>query len=105
MTKFIQIQTTTPKRSDAIKIAEALAKKRLSACPQIIGPIESVFRWKGKLVREKEWLCLIKTTKKHYKEVEKTIRKIHTYDLPEIVALPIVEGSKEYLNWVNGETR
>ena|SRR3989338_10501107 len=103
MTKFIQIQTTTPKRSDAIKIAEALAKKRLSACTQIIGPIESVFRWKGKLVREKEWLCLIKTKKSLYQKVEREIKKIHPYDLPEIIATPIISGSKGYLNWIKKE--
>ena len=103
MTKFIQIQTTTPKRSDAIKIAEALAKKRLSACTQIIAPIESDFRWKGKLVREKEWLCLIKTKKSLYQKVEREIKKIHPYDLPEIIATPIISGSKGYLNWIKKE--
>jgi len=103
MTKFIQIQTTTPKRSDAIKIAEALAKKRLSACTQIIGPIESVFRWKGKLVREKEWLCLIKTKKNLYKKVENEIKKIHPYKLPEIIATPITLGNKDYINWIESE--
>ena len=103
MTKFIQIQTTTPKRSDAIKIAEALAKKRLSACTQIIGPIESVFRWKGKLVREKEWLCLIKTKKNLYRKVENEIKKIHPYKLPEIIATPITLGNKDYINWIESE--
>ena len=103
MTKFIQIQTTTPKRSDAIKIAEVLAKKRLSACTQIIGPIESVFRWKGKLVREKEWLCLIKTKKNLYKKVENEIKKIHPYKLPEIIATPITLGNKDYINWIESE--
>ena len=103
MTKFIQIQTTVPKRSEAVKIAEALVKKKLSACTQIIGPIESVFRWKGKLVREKEWLCLIKTKKNLYKKVENEIKKIHPYKLPEIIATPIISGSKEYLSWIESE--
>ena len=105
MTPFIQIHTTTPKKNEAIKIAEALAKRRLSACTQIIGPVESVFRWKGKLVREKEWLCLIKTKKSLYKKVESEIRKIHPYKLPEIIAVPIVAGSKEYLAWIEKETK
>ena len=103
MTPFIQIQTTTPKKNEAIKIAEALAKRRLSACTQIIGPVESVFRWKGKLVREKEWLCLIKTKKSLYQKVEREIKKIHLYDLPEIIATPIISGSKGYLNWIKKE--
>ena len=103
MTKFIQIQTTTPKRSDAIKIAEALAKKRLSACTQILGPVESVFYWKGKLQREKEWLCLIKTKKNLYKKVENEIKKIHPYKLPEIIATPITLGNKDYINWIESE--
>ena len=105
MTKFIQVETTVPKRSEARKIAEVLARKKLSACTQIIGPVESVFRWKGKLVREKEWLCLIKTKKSLYKKVESEIRKIHPYKLPEIIAVPIVAGSKEYLAWIEKETK
>ena len=103
MTKFIQVETTVPKRSEARKIAEVLAKKKLSACTQILGPVESVFYWKGKLQREKEWLCLIKTKKNLYKKVENEIKKIHPYKLPEIIATPITLGNKDYINWIESE--
>ena len=103
--KFIKISTTLPKRSDAIKIAEMLAQKKLSACTQIIGPMESVFRWRGKLRKAKEWLCLIKTKKSLYKKVENEIKKIHPYDVPEIVAVPIIEGNREDLKWVSKEAK
>ncbi|MEK7569629.1 MAG: divalent-cation tolerance protein CutA [Patescibacteria group bacterium] len=101
--KFIQIQTAVPKKGDAVKIAEVLAKKKLSACTQVVGPVESTFRWKGKILREKEWLCLIKTKKSLYKKVEHEIKKIHPYEVPEIITTPIVAGSQEYLNWIEKE--
>ena len=103
MTQFIQIQTAVPKMNDARKIAEILARKKLSACTQITGPVESVYKWKGKLVQQKEWLCLIKTKKNLYKKVENEIKKIHPYKLPEIIATPIISGSKGYLNWIKKE--
>lgn len=102
---FIQISTTVPKKSAAEKIARVLAAKKLSACTQIIGPVQSVFRWKEKIRKEKEWLCLIKTKKSLYKKVEQEIKKLHPYKLPEIIATLVVEGSKEYLNWVNKEVK
>lgn len=102
--KYIQISTTVAKRSDAERIAKILSKKNLSACTQIVGPITSVYRWKGKLEKSKEWLCIIKTKRTLYKSIEKAIKNIHPYELPEIVATPIIEGSREYLGWIQKET-
>lgn len=98
--KYIQISTAVAKRSDAERIAKILSKKNLSACTQIIGPVTSIYKWKGKTKKSKEWLCIIKTESVHYKATEKTIKEIHPYKLPEIVAVPIVEGSREYLRWM-----
>src|SRR4030042_4212811 len=95
--KYIQIATTVTKKGDAERIAKILSKKNLSACTQIVGPITSVYRWKGKLEKSKEWLCIIKTKRKLYESIEKEIRNIHPYELPENVATPIIEGSREYL--------
>ncbi len=101
--KYIQISTTVAQRSDAGRIAKILSKKNLSACTQIVGPITSVYRWKGKLEKSKEWLCIIKTKRTLYKSIEKAIKNIHPYELPEIVATPIIEGSREYLGWIQKE--
>ncbi len=101
--EFIQIYTTAAKKNDAEHIAKVLSGKNLSACTQIIGPITSVYQWKGKTEKSKEWLCLIKSTKGNYKKIEKIIKKIHPYELPEIIAVPIIEGSREYFNWMEKE--
>ena len=102
---FLQVFTTVPKKSDAEKIAQSLVRRKLSACAQIVGPVESVYNWKGKVEKSKEWLCIIKTKQSLYKKVEKEIQKIHPYELPEVIALPITEGSKKYLSWVSKEIR
>ena len=103
--RYIQISTTVAKRSDAERIARILSEKKLSACAQIIGPITSVYRWKSKIKKSKEWLCSIKSKKSHYKKIEQTIKKIHPYKLPEIMAVPIVEGSREYFGWMLNQSK
>ncbi len=101
--KYIQISTTVAKRSDAERIAKILSDKKLSACTQIIGPITSVYRWRGKIEKSKEWLCVTKTKKSKYRKIEKAIKDIHPYELPEIIATPIIAGSQEYLRWIQKE--
>ena len=101
--KYIQVFTTVKKRSDADRIAEILSKKKLSACTQIIGPIMSFFRWKGKVKKSKEWLCIAKAKRSRYKKIEKVIKEIHPYKLPEIIATSIIAGSREYLEWMQKE--
>jgi len=101
--EFIQVSTTIEKREDAEKIAQALIEGRLSACVQIVGPINSIYRWKGKVERTEEWLCLIKTERNLYKQVERTIVKLHPYETPELVATPIIIGSGDYLHWLREE--
>jgi periplasmic divalent cation tolerance protein len=101
--KYIQIITTVEKRSDAEKMAEHLLERRLAACVQIMGPISSHYRWKGKIEKAEEWLCFIKSKKSIYHKIEKAIIKLHPYEIPEIIALPIITGSKKYLKWLNKE--
>ena len=103
MKEYVQIFTTTGKREDAEKVARTLVQKRLAGCVQIVGPIQSTYWWKNRIESAEEWLCLIKGEKSLYKEVEKTIREIHPYETPEITAVPIVAGSKEYLEWLHHE--
>ena len=103
--EYLQVFTTTEKKEDAEKIAKALVEKRLAGCVQIIGPIASTYRWKGAIETAEEWLCFIKSKKALYGELEKAIVEIHPYEIPEIIALPIVAGSKGYLEWLGGELR
>lgn len=104
MKSYIQLSTTTATKEDARKIARYLVEQKLAACAQIIGPIESIYTWKGEVETAGEWLCLIKTRENLFGKVEAAIKKLHTYETPEIIAVPIVQGSKEYLNWLDEET-
>ena len=103
MEGFIQVITTTEKKDDAERIARTLVETRLAACVQIVGPIMSIYRWKGKIETAGEWLCLIKGRKQSYGAIERTIRSLHTYETPEIIAVPITAGSRDYLDWLRGE--
>jgi len=98
--KYIQVVTTISGKSGADKIAKSLIDKRLAACVQIAGPIKSVYRWKGKIETAKEWVCVIKTRKNLYEKVEEAIKKIHPYEVPEIIAVPIAAANKDYLKWI-----
>jgi periplasmic divalent cation tolerance protein len=103
MSDAIQVVTTVASREEADKIASDLVARRLAACVQVAGPIASTYRWQGKVETSQEWLCKIKTRLSHYAAVEAAIRELHSYDVPEIVALPIVAGSRAYLDWLAGE--
>jgi periplasmic divalent cation tolerance protein len=105
MKSYIQISTTTETKEQAQKIAQYIVETKLAACVQISGPIKSIYRWKGKIETADEWLCLIKTRAIFYNKVETTIKKLHSYETPEIIAVPIVKGSKKYLNWIDHELR
>jgi periplasmic divalent cation tolerance protein len=98
--QFIQVTTTTASVEEARQIAQALVERRLAACVQIVGPVESVFRWEGKLEMAAEWQCVIKTTLARYGVVEQAIRRHHSYEVPEIIATEIVDGSEDYLRWL-----
>ena len=105
MSGYVQVITTTGKKKDAEKMAEFLVEKRLAACVQIFGPITSVYWWEGRTEKANEWFCLIKTTRALYENVESAIRKIHPYKVPEILAIPVVAGSKDYLSWLDGTVK
>jgi periplasmic divalent cation tolerance protein len=97
----IVILTNCASRKEAQKIAHVLVEKRLAACVNAVAsPVESIYRWKGKLETAKEFPLIIKTSRAKFAAVERAIREIHSYDVPEIIALPIVEGSRAYLSWL-----
>ena len=103
--EYIQVQTTTEKMEDAQKITRALLERRLAGCVQIVGPIVSSYWWKGKIEMAEEWLCLIKSRQDLFEELEKAIVELHPYETPEIIATPIVAGSRDYLAWLNDELK
>ena len=105
MPDFIQVVTTTEQRADADQIAQALVESQLAACVQIVGPITSIYRWKGKVETAQEWQCWAKTRAELYAEVEQKIRQLHPYEVPEILALPVLAGSASYLQWLEAETK
>jgi periplasmic divalent cation tolerance protein len=95
--------TTTTTNKLAEKIAEALVKKKLAACVQLL-PIQSLYTWKKKAKKEKEITPLIKSRSDKFKEIEKLIKKLHPYEVPEIIEIKIDRGSKDYLGWISKVT-
>jgi periplasmic divalent cation tolerance protein len=100
MTDYLQIMTTIDSKDAAQAIAQALVEQHLAGCVQVIGPITSSYRWEGRIETDEEWLCLIKTAAGRYSEVEAVIRGLHSYDEPEILAVPVATGSAGYLQWL-----
>jgi len=105
MAEYLQVLTTAGSEGEAERIASLLVNRRLAACVQVVGPIVSRYRWQGTIEEAKEWQCLAKTAASHYAEVEAAIREVHSYEEPEIVATPIVAGSRGYLDWVGAEVQ
>ena len=100
----VLVFTNAPDREVAERIAEALVEKRLAACVSVLGGCTSVYRWQGDVERAQEIPLLIKTRLARYPEVEATIRHLHPYELPEVIAVPLTQGLPEYLQWVAEET-
>jgi periplasmic divalent cation tolerance protein len=99
------VLVTCPTLVLARKIARAVVQKRLAACVNVVrSPIESFYTWKGKLESAREHLLLIKTTAARLPQLEKEVKRLHTYDVPEFIALPITEGSADYLSWLSETT-
>jgi periplasmic divalent cation tolerance protein len=96
------VLVTCPSVAVARKIARGVVQRRLAACVNVIlSPVESVYRWKGKVERAREYLLVLKTRAKCLAELEREVARLHSYDVPEFVALPITEGSKKYLSWMD----
>jgi periplasmic divalent cation tolerance protein len=102
---YLQVLTTIDSEEAAERLGEALVERRLAACVQVIGPISSRYRWQGKVERSTEWMCVAKTEAARYAELEAAIRELHSYDEPEVVATPIVAGSRGYLDWIGNSIK
>ncbi|MDD5449204.1 MAG: divalent-cation tolerance protein CutA [Candidatus Omnitrophica bacterium] len=103
--RYITIFITASSRKEAEKIALSLLKKRLVACANIFGGVDSIFSWKGKIDKAEETLIILKTKRNLFKKIVLEVKKIHSYKTPEIIAAPIIEGSKDYLEWINRNTQ
>jgi periplasmic divalent cation tolerance protein len=97
---YIVVMVTTASKQEAEKIAQRVLKERLIACANIIGPVSSLFNWSGKMEKAEEYLIFMKSRKDLFEKLAETVKALHSYEVPEIIVLPIVEGSKEYLDWL-----
>ncbi len=92
--------------TEARRIARAVVSKRLAACANVVmTPVESVYRWKGKVEKAREFLMVLKTTSKRLPALEKEVKRLHSYDVPEFIALSITAGSTDYLGWLQENVR
>lgn len=102
-TNYIVVFTTVGDEKEAEDISREILSHKLAACVNIISDISSSYWWEGKIENAQEVLLIIKTKRVLFKELEALIKKHHTYEVPEIIALPIIYGSEEYLNWIDDE--
>ena len=97
---YIIVLATTNSKQEAENIAQKLLEQKLIACANIVGPISSHFHWDGKVEQAEEFLVLMKSRSDLFEEISETVGKLHSYEVPEIIALPIMAGSKAYLDWL-----
>lgn len=100
----IVVFITAPKEEEAVKIARALVNERLAGCVNILKNIRSIYSWEGKIEDEKEFLMIAKTRKSLFKPLQARVKELHSYTVPEIIAVPIIEGSADYLKWLKEVT-
>ena len=103
--QVLVILVTAVNQREAARIGEEMVNARLAACANIIPGIQSIYRWKGKVVKEQEALLILKSTTSRYRVLEKAIMAMHTYEIPEIIALSVKKGLDRYIGWVRSETQ
>ena len=103
MADRLLVLMTAGSQGEADRIASELVGARLAACVNVVPGITSVYRWQGEVQRDQEWLLVAKTRREALDRLVAHVRQIHSYDVPEVIALPVVDGSEAYLRWVDGE--
>jgi|SRR5215471_19176126 len=103
MTDKIVILGTASSAAEAEAIARRLVDERLAACVNVVAGVRSFYRWKGKVEDSSEWLLVIKSSRSRFEGLRAVLEKVHSYEVPEVIALPVVEGAKNYLHWMDGE--
>jgi periplasmic divalent cation tolerance protein len=105
VTDKVVILVTAASKKECRKIAKHLVEAKLAACVNITPAIESVYRWEGKIARDQEYQLFIKSTRELFPEIKAAVSKLHSYHTPEIICLPIIEGSRNYLQWVGDSVK
>ena len=103
MVEVVQVVTTASTREEADRLAAELVARRLAGCVQVIGPISSTYHWQGRIETSQEWLCVAKSMRSHYPRLAAAIRELHSYEVPEILAFPAIEGAADYVQWLQSE--
>jgi periplasmic divalent cation tolerance protein len=103
--EYLQVQTTTDSRAEAMDLARAAVEARLAACGQVAGPVASTYWWNEEIERSEEWFVFFKLPADRYEALAAFLAERHSYDEPEIVATPFAAGSASFLNWITEETR
>ena len=103
--RYLQVQTTTDSRAEAVELGRSAVEARLAACAQVAGPVVSSYWWEGDLERAEEWLLYLKLPAARYQELADFLTQRHSYDEPEIIATAIVAGSAAYLSWIEEVTK
>jgi periplasmic divalent cation tolerance protein len=101
----VVILVTVSTEDEGRKIARHLVEARLAACVNITPPIESFYRWEGEIADDKEYQLFIKSTRELFPEIQEAVSKLHSYQMPEIICLPIIDGSQDYLGWVGDSVK
>lgn len=101
--KIIIVFVTVPGLREGTRISRAILTSRLAACVNVIPAIQSIYKWDGKIVQEKEAMLVLKTTRPQYQKLERKIKELHPYEVPEIIAIPLICGSSQYVEWVTRE--
>lgn len=104
MADYIEVHVTAGDRDEAARISRVAVERRLAACAQTVGPITSTYWWEGKVEESEEWLVLFKTTADLFDKLAASVRETHSYDVPEIIAVPVRAGISDYLSWITKET-
>ena len=105
MTNAVRVETTIDSREAANALAKQLVERRLVACAQVVGPISSTYWWEGKVTTDEEYLIVCKTAKARVDDLRSAINELHSYDVPEILAVDVDSGNPAYLDWIESETR
>ena len=103
--KEVVVLITAPSRPEAKKIAQALVKEKLAACVNLIASVQSIYEWQGKICDDREVLMVCKSRKALFSQLVQRVQALHSYTVPEIIALPIEAGSSDYLQWIREVTR
>ncbi len=105
MTPAIVVLVTVGSEREAETIATVLLEERLAACVNVTSPVRSLYRWEGRIADDREWQLIIKTQARLFESLATRVRALHSYDVPEIIALPVLAGTTDYVDWIQNETK